>query len=91
MESLDESQKTIIHTDSIYVKKGMQEWMARWKKRDWKTSQGKSVLNQDLWMSLDLLLVKYPNVEIRYVQAHVGIAGNEAADRLAVQGSLKSH
>ena len=34
-----------IHTDSQYVKNGMESWIANWKKHGWKTSDKKTVKN----------------------------------------------
>ena len=42
-----------IHTDSQYVKNGMQTWIKTWKKNNWKTSTKKPVKNQELWQQLD--------------------------------------
>jgi ribonuclease HI len=70
-----------IFTDSEYVKKGLNEWMKNWKKNNWKTSQGKPVLNQDLWQILD----QFNNnlVQWQYVRGHSGNEGNDRADRIA--------
>ena len=42
-----------ILTDSKYVMNGINEWMAGWKKRGWKKSDGSSVKNGDLWKEID--------------------------------------
>ncbi len=47
--------KLEIWTDSSYVKNGITEWIANWKKRGWKTANKKPVANQDLWQQLDEL------------------------------------
>lgn len=76
-----------IHTDSQYVKKGMTEWIDGWIARGWKGSTKKPVLNQDLWQALkkeeDKLKADGVKVVWKYVQAHVGIIGNERADTIA--------
>ena len=40
-------------TDSQYLKQGVTELLARWKANGWRTSNRKSVRNQDLWRELD--------------------------------------
>jgi ribonuclease HI len=81
------SAKACIYTDSEYVKNGITKWLSNWKKRGWKTAQGKAVLNQDLWEALDAL---NPNRhEWQYIKAHAGHPGNERADAIARAFSLK--
>ncbi len=75
-----------LYTDSEYVKKGITQWLAGWKRKGWKTAQGKTVLNQDLWQILDSL--NSSAVEWRYVKAHAGHPGNEQADTIARSFSL---
>ena len=75
----------ILYTDSEYLKKGINEWLHRWKQRGWKTSDRKPVKNRDLWLALDKLVGRH-EVEWRWVKAHAGIPGNERADRLANRG-----
>lgn len=76
-----------VYTDSEYVKNGITKWLLNWKKRGWKTSQGKPVLNQDLWEVLDGL--NPTRLEWQYIKAHAGHPGNERADAIARAFSLK--
>ena len=71
-----------IHTDSQYVKNGMQTWMKNWKKNNWRTADKKPVKNQDLWQQLDELATR---VEIHWVwvKGHAGNEYNERCDELA--------
>lgn len=69
-----------VHTDSVYVMKGMNEWMDGWKKRGWKTAGGAPVKNKDLWLRLDELRGKFSTVEMRWVKAHAGNPLNEWVD-----------
>lgn len=70
-----------LYTDSEYVKKGATQWLAGWKRKNWKTSQGKPVLNRDLWQTLDQ---KQPaRVQWHYVRGHSGDPGNERCDTIA--------
>jgi|GEM_PF-619008 len=73
--------RVVLYTDSEYVKNGITKWIKGWKRRDWKTSQDKPVLNQDLWEQLDAL--NSPQVTWEYVRGHAGDAGNERCDTIA--------
>lgn len=81
-----QSQIVALYTDSEYVKNGITKWLPGWKKKGWKTSTGKPVLNQDLWEQLDAL--DSPKVEWRYVRGHSGDPGNERCDVIARSFSL---
>ncbi len=85
LESLPEGAAAIIHTDSNYVKDGLNKWIINWKKRGWKTADKKPVKNQDLWMALDEANAAR-KIEWRWVKGHNGDPGNERADELARQG-----
>jgi ribonuclease HI len=78
----------ILYTDSEYVKNGITKWISGWKKKGWKTSTGKAVLNQDLWEKLDEL--HSSKVEWRYVKGHSGDEGNERCDVIARSFSRNS-
>ena len=79
------SRSVILHTDSKYVKDGIESWIENWKKRGWKTAAKKPVKNQDLWMALDEARARH-DIDWRWVKGHAGIEGNEEADRLANLG-----
>ncbi len=71
-----------LFTDSIYVQKGITEWLTGWKKKNWRTSSRKPVKNEDLWKELDELSSRH-DVEWKWVRGHSGDEGNELADTLA--------
>lgn len=85
LKSLKRPAHIHIHTDSQYVHKGISEWLAGWKRKGWKTADGKPVKNQDLWMELDELDSRH-QVKWEWVKGHAGHPGNEEADRLANLG-----
>lgn len=74
-----------LYTDSQYVRKGIMEWMAGWKKNGWKTAARKPVKNEDLWRTLDEEVARH-DVKWHWVRGHSGVPGNERADALANQG-----
>jgi ribonuclease HI len=88
LEALKRSCKVKIYTDSVYVQKGMTEWIHNWKARGWRTSDKKPVKNDDLWRQLDAA-VQAHEIEWIWVKGHAGHAGNERADNLANQGAAK--
>ena len=85
LEYSPQNIKIELWTDSSYVKNGINEWIANWKKRGWKTASKKSVANQDLWQQLDALN-NTRDVDWHWVKGHAGHAGNEKADELANLG-----
>ncbi len=85
LEALKRSCQVKIYTDSVYVQKGMTEWIEAWKKRNWRTADKKPVKNEDLWQVLDLLAQQH-QIEWLWVKGHAGDPGNERADALANQG-----
>jgi ribonuclease HI len=74
-----------IYTDSLYVMKGMMEWLGDWKRRGWLTANKKPVKNADLWQALDVQVSRH-QVSWRWVKGHTGDPGNERADALANMG-----
>lgn len=71
-----------LHTDSQYVKNGMQSWIKNWKKNNWRTADKKPVKNQDLWMQLDELSNAII-IHWHWVRGHNGNQFNERCDELA--------
>lgn len=74
-----------VYTDSTYVIKGIREWIWAWRRRGWKTAEGKDVLNRDLWEVLSALVTarSTDSVEWHYVRGHIGTPGNERVDEIA--------
>ncbi len=85
LETLKRECKVILTTDSEYVRKGITEWMANWKKRNWKTASKQPVKNKDLWQRLDKAASEH-QVEWHWVRGHTGHPENERADQLANKG-----
>ena len=77
--------KVTVYTDSVYVQKGITEWIHGWKSRGWKTAAKQPVKNEDLWKLLDAAAQQHI-VDWRWVKGHAGHAGNERADGLANKG-----
>jgi len=88
LESLKRRSQVEVVTDSEYVAKGCQEWLAGWKKRGWKTADKKPVKNVEFWLQLDELLTKH-HVRFTVVRGHNGHPENERCDVLAVEAARK--
>ncbi|MGB5540525.1 MAG: ribonuclease HI [Gammaproteobacteria bacterium] len=84
LESLKRPCRVHLVTDSQYVQKGIEEWLAGWKRRGWKTAARKPVKNVDLWQRLDRAASGH-TVRWSWVRGHSGHEENELADRLANQ------
>ncbi len=83
--ALKQPCKVDLYTDSQYVRKGITEWLANWKKRGWKTANRKPVKNADLWKALEAISNQH-DVSWHWVKGHAGHPGNEKADELANKG-----
>ncbi|MEM7378019.1 MAG: ribonuclease HI [Pseudomonadota bacterium] len=75
----------VLTTDSQYVRKGITEWLAGWKRNGWRTAARKPVKNVELWQALDEAASRHA-VDWRWVKGHAGHPGNERADALANRG-----
>ena len=82
LESLTRPMSVRLHTDSQYVKDGITQWIAGWKRNGWKTAARKPVKNEDLWKRLDAAQARH-RVTWHWVRGHNGHTENERADLLA--------
>lgn len=78
-----------IRSDSIYLVRGITEWIKTWKRNGWKSSAKKPVANADLWNRLDALSATHPAGKIvwTHVRGHATDEGNAMADRFATAAS----
>lgn len=72
-----------IFTDSQYVLRGMTEWIANWKRKNWK-----DVKNPDLWQQLDQLAQNH-QIEWHWVKGHAGHPENEQVDQAAREAAFQ--
>jgi ribonuclease HI len=85
LDALKRPSKVRLYTDSLYVMKGISEWIESWKRRGWLTADKKPVKNVDLWRELDHAASRH-SIEWHWVKGHAGHPENERADRLANKG-----
>ncbi|MFP5518515.1 MAG: ribonuclease HI [Bdellovibrionia bacterium] len=79
-----------VYTDSVYVIRGITQWIWGWQKNGWKTAEGNEVANKELWLELQKKVVslkKHAQFEWHYVRGHQGTPGNERCDEIAVAAS----
>ena len=82
LRALSRTTDVSITTDSQYVRRGVTEWMERWKSNGWKTTSRGSVKNKDLWVELDELN-EYHAGQWVWVKGHSGHEENERVDHAA--------
>jgi len=87
LEALKRACTVLLTTDSQYVKRGVEEWLARWRANGWRTSDKKPVKNRDLWERLAVAIASH-DVRWRWVKGHAGHAENERVDKLARDAAL---
>lgn len=85
LETLTRPCLVNLYTDSEYVRKGITEWMAGWKRNGWRTAAKKPVANADLWQRLEAAAEKH-QVHWHWVKGHSGHPENERVDQLATDG-----
>ncbi len=84
LEELSPEAVVALHTDSIYLKKGITEWLPRWVARGWRRRTGE-LQNEDLWRRLAELVAER-RLSWHWVKGHAGHRHNERADELATAG-----
>ena len=85
LDSLTRPCSVSLHTDSQYLRGGVNGWLAGWKRNGWRTIDRKPVKNEDLWRRLDVAAARH-DVQWLWVRGHAGHELNERADQLARQG-----
>lgn len=91
LEALKRPTRVELVTDSVYVGRGLMQWLPRWKANGWRRRPGKQrpdIKNEDLWRRLDQLLSLH-QVEFTHVRGHSGHPENERCDALAVAAYQK--
>ena len=82
LKTMGEAPRQItVFTDSQYVQKGITEWIHKWKRNLWKTSDKKPVKNRELWLELDSLAGNFC-LKWEWVKGHAGIKYNEMCDTM---------
>jgi ribonuclease HI len=89
LDLVPEGTPEVLFSDSQLAVKTVNEWASAWEARGWRRSRG-PVENLDLVRPLYERLRSRPELEVRWIRAHVGHRWNEYADRLAARASAAS-
>ena len=87
LNALKKPSQVVLTTDSRYVIQGINEWMAGWVARGWKTAGKQPVKNQDLWQALHSAIQPH-DITWQWVKGHAGHDENERVDTLARNEAL---
>jgi ribonuclease HI len=81
---IDAANTVQVRSDSTYGLNAITKWAAGWKKRGWRKADGE-IKNLEIIQELHALYEEIAEaVNLQHVSAHVGIEGNELADRMAM-------
>jgi ribonuclease HI len=86
LSALKRPTRVELFTDSVYVGKGLSEYLPKWKANGWRRKQGSKLLpikNEELWRRLDELAGTH-QVTYTRVAGHSGHPENDRVDELAV-------
>ena len=73
-------------SDSQYLKKGISQFLPKWKANGWLKCNGEPVLNQDLWDQLDQIAQKH-EIQWEWTAGHGDHADQNRADQLALKAA----
>ncbi len=82
LEALKRPCQVVLHTDSEYVRNGMDRWIKGWVRNNWRNAAKEPVKNFELWQRL-LAAAAPHQVEWRWVKGHSGDPMNDRVDELA--------
>jgi ribonuclease HI len=81
LQALNQPCQVDFYTDSQYLHRGIDEWLPRWRVRNWRRKTGE-LANLDLWQALDLTIQRHV-IYWHWIRGHSGDQDNERVDRLA--------
>lgn len=88
--AISDDEEIELNTDSMYVKKGITEWIQTWKENNWKRKGG-PVKNIELWKELDNLVQSCSyKIEWNWVKAHADNKWNNHVDSLAFASATRA-
>ncbi len=91
LSALKRPARVELFTDSVYVGKGISEYLPKWKANGWRRKDGTKLVpikNDELWQRLDELLASH-TVRYTRVAGHSGHPENDRVDELAVAAYQK--
>jgi ribonuclease HI len=87
LRAVPDGAEVDLHTDSQYLRNGMNDWLARWKRNGWRTADKKPVKNEDLWRAIDAEAQRH-RVRWHWVRGHNGHPVNVRCDAFATVAIL---
>ncbi|KAH7320945.1 putative ribonuclease H [Stachybotrys elegans] len=94
MEMVPNEQSMMIWSDSRYSINCVNTWAETWETKEWKTATGGEVKNKDIIVKIRAKVKERGKAGavtlLEWVKGHGMNVGNNAADRLANEGALKS-
>lgn len=84
LDMVPEGTPMSVYSDSHLAVRTITEWAAGWEKRGWKRKSG-PVENLDLVKKVYVGYRRRPELELKWIKAHVGFRWNEYADQLAAR------
>jgi len=83
-EEIQKNQTVAIFCDSKYSIQCVTQWAAGWEKKGWKKAGGE-IKNLELIQDMYAFYQEVKNdVQVLHVNGHVGVEGNELADRMSI-------
>ena len=90
LAAADEDNEYIIYSDSAYAVNIINNWIHNWARNNWVNSKGNIVENLDLIKTLyKYISTNFFNCQVKKINGHAGIVGNELADALATNNLSK--
>ncbi len=81
---IEKNISVVIFCDSKYVIQSITQWAIGWEKKGWKKSGGE-IKNLELIQAMFKLHQSLKNkLQVLHVNGHVGVEGNELADRMSI-------
>jgi ribonuclease HI len=83
-EAVLREESVTIHCDSKYSIDCVTKWAFSWKSKDW-TKKGGEIKNLDIIKPAHAVYLEISDkISVQHIKAHIGIEGNELADRMSV-------
>ncbi len=83
-EEVLKDKSVTIHCDSKYSIDCVTKWAFSWKTKGW-TKKGGEIKNLEIIQSAHSLFLEIAEkIQVKHIKAHIGIEGNELADRMSV-------
>ncbi len=86
-QSINDNKTVQILCDSQYAINCITNWAFSWKKSGWKKKSGEIKNLEIIQQAHELFILIDKNLQVDHVKAHIGVEGNELADRMAMFGA----